>query len=47
MDGIKITRQRDGRTENYMVGTKKKSVKDGQLNSRHENNSPKEWTTQK
>ena len=28
----KITRQRDGRVESYMVGTKKNSPKDGELN---------------
>ena len=43
----KITRQRDGRVESYMVGTKRNSPKDGELNGWHENNSPKEWTTQK
>ena len=43
----KITRQRDGRVESYMVGTKRNSPKDGELNGWHENSSPKEWTTQK
>ena len=28
----KITRQRDGRVESYMVGTKRNSPKDGELN---------------
>ena len=47
MDGTKITLQNDGRIESYMVGTKKNSPKDGELNGRHENNSPKGWTAQK
>ena len=47
MDGTKITLQNNGRMESYMVGTKKNSPKDGELNGWHENNSPKEWTTQK
>ena len=47
MDGTKITLRNDGRMESYMVGTKKNSPKDGELNGWHENNSPKEWTTQK
>ena len=46
MDGTKITLQNDGRMTSCMVGTKKTSPKDGELNGWHENNSPKEWTTQ-
>ena len=46
MDGTKITLQNDGGMESYIVGTKK-LTKGGELNGRHENNSPKEWTTQK
>ena len=39
----KITSQRDGRVESYMVGTKRNSPKDGELNGWHENNSSKRW----
>ena len=40
MDDTNITRQREGRMESYMVGTKIAHPMDG-LN---ENNSPKGWT---
>ena len=30
-----------------MIGTKNNSPKDGKLNGRHENSSPKGWTVQK
>ena len=40
MDGTKITRQREGRMESYMVGTKITHQMDGW----HKNNSPKRWT---
>ena len=30
-----------------MIGTKNNSPKDGELNGRHENSSPKGWTAQK
>ena len=43
MDGKKITLQNNGQMESYVAGTKN-SPKDGELNGRHENNSPKEWT---
>ena len=39
MDGTKITRQRDGRVESYMVDIKITRQKDGELNGRHGNNS--------
>ena len=51
MDSTEITLQNDERMESYMIGTKKTTTKDSpkdeELNGRHENNSPKEWTTQK
>ena len=39
----KITRQRDG----WVGQHKKNSTKDGESNSKHENNSPKGWEIQK
>ena len=46
MDGTKITRQREGQMESYMVATKITSQRhrraDEQINGRHENNSPKD-----
>ena len=54
MDGIKITRQRDGRMESYMVGTKitRQRVENLMLGMKitrprdgwQKNNSPKGWT---
>ena len=40
MDGTNITRQREGRMESYMVGTKIARPVD----ERYKNNSPKGWT---
>ena len=44
MDGTKITLQNDG--WRVMWSAQKNSPTDGELNGRHENNWPKEWTTQ-
>ena len=53
----KITRPRVGQYKNnspkewicgeLMIDTKNNSPKDGELNGRHENSSPKGWTAQK
>ena len=47
MDSTKITRQRDGWVESQMIATKNNSPKNGELNGRHENISPKGWMAQK
>ena len=54
MHDKKITRQRDGRMESYIIGTKitrprdgwhkNVSPEDGELNGLQENNSPRRWT---